>query len=474
MVGIAHAAGSTIIEKAESCIAMFYLLFKQFIRAKSTVMALALLLIAGVISMATGKQYLEKQKSNIERASALQQEHLRRNVSYYNNELGLLMYHLRFAFVNEIDPLNVLSVGQRDVNSSVQNINIRNLEAQRYDTDLTNPVSLHAGNLDLGFVIIYLFPLVIIAFVYNLLSEEKEAGALKLWLVQSQKPIRFLRLKLFIRMLAVYIVLFLLLMMAFVWLDLPLHERTIAFCTVAVLYLLFWFAIAYWVVSWKKNSNINAVVLLSIWVMLTIVIPASLNNYINNLYPLPEAQELALKQRDGYHEKWDMDKSITMQAFYKHYPQLEKFGVPGGKGFSWLWYYAMQQMGDDDAAVATGDLFNKLWKRDAVAKTLAAFVPGLHTQLAMNDLSRAGLQNQLLFLDSTARFHEKIRLQFYPKIFSNQMPGEVRWTDFKVNYFKETTRVVWGKLCLPLVLFVVIAYLLAAFNFKRNPLKNFI
>lgn len=451
---------------------MFYLLLKQFIRAKSTVTALIILLLAGIISMATGKQQLQKQKDNIARIAVLQQEHIQRNVKYHNTELGSLMYYVRFALVNEPDPLNALSVGQRDVNSSVQNINIRNLEAQRYDTDLTNPSALHAGNLDLGFVLIYLFPLVIIAFVYNLLSEEKEVGALKLWLVQSQKPIRFLQIKLCIRMMAVYMVLLILLITGFFWLGLSLNERFMAFCAVAILYLLFWFAISYWVVSWKKNSNINAVALLSIWVMLTIVIPASLNNYINNRYALPEAQEVALKQRDGYHQKWDIDKAITMRGFYKHYPQFEKFGVPEGKAFSWLWYYAMQQMGDDDASAASAELYNKLWKRNAVTKTLAAFVPGLHTQQAMNDLSRSGLQNQLLFLDSTARFHEKMRLYFYPKIFSSQPVNDENWSVFKVNYFVETTKTAWSWLLLPILVFIAVIYPATVFNFKRTPLNN--
>lgn len=451
---------------------MFRLLFIQFIRAKSTITAMFLLLLAGIISMTTGKQQLHKQKENIARIAELQQEHIKRNVQYHNSELGSLMYYVRFALVNEPDPLNALSVGQRDVNSSVQNINIRNLEAQRYDTDLTNPASLHMGNLDLGFVIIYLFPLVIIAFVYNLLSEEKEAGTFKLWLVQSQKPIRFLQMKLSIRMIAVYAILLLLFMIAFYWLELSWNERFLAFCAVAFLYLLCWFAIAYYVVSWKKNSNINAVTLLSIWVMLTVVIPASLNNYINNRYPLPEAQEMTLQQRDGYHQKWDMDKTLTMRSFYKHYPQYEKFGVPEGKGFSWLWYYAMQQMGDDDAAIATKELFAKLWKRNEVTKSLAAFIPGLHTQQAMNDLSRAGLQNQLLFLDSTARFHEKLRLYFYPKIFTAQPVNNENWSAFQVNSFVETTRTAWAWILLPLIFFSTVIYLVTVFNFKRKPLNK--
>lgn len=449
---------------------MFYLLFKQFIRAKSTIAALVLLLLAGLLSLATGRQHIQKQKENTRYVSALQKEHIQRNVQYFNNEFGLLMYYVRFALINETDPLNALSVGQRDVNSSVQNINIRNLEAQRYDTDLSNPVSLHAGNLDLGFVIIYLFPLVIIAFGYNLLSEEKESGTLKIWAVQSQYPIRFFQLKFFIRLLFVFTVLLVLFVTAIFWLNLSLNERFFAFAAVSFLYLLCWFAITYWVVSWEKSSSLNAVVMVSIWVLLVIIIPASINNYINNRYPLPEAQNVALTQRDGYHKKWDISRELTMQGFYKHYPQFAKYGVPPGTAFSWLWYYAMQQMGDDDAQEATKQLYDKLRKRNKVAETIAEFIPGLHVQQVINDVSRAGLQNQLLFLDSTARFHEKMRLYFYPKIFDNKPVNQENWSLFDVSFFRDTTPVNWVRILLPLIVFITLLYGLAYINFIRKPL----
>ena len=66
---------------------MFHLLFKQFIRAKSTLTALILLLLAGIISMATGKQQVQKQRANISHIATLQKEHIERNVKYYNSEV---------------------------------------------------------------------------------------------------------------------------------------------------------------------------------------------------------------------------------------------------------------------------------------------------------------------------------------------------------------------------------------------------
>ena len=48
---------------------------------------------------------------------------------------------------------------------------IRALEGQKYDANLTNPANLLLGNLDFSFVLIYLFPLLIIAFTYNIIAE---------------------------------------------------------------------------------------------------------------------------------------------------------------------------------------------------------------------------------------------------------------------------------------------------------------
>ena len=129
---------------------------------------------------------------------------------------------------------------------------------------------------------------------------------------------------------------------------------------------------------------------------------------------------------------------------------------------------------NDDAQEATKELYKKLWMRNHITQTLASYIPGLHTQQTMNELSRAGLQNQLLFLDSTARFHEKMRLHFYPKIFDQQPVSQENWAAFEVNFFRETTKTDWVRLLLPLFLFIVLIYGLTYVNFKRKPLNQIV
>ena len=82
-----------------------------------------------------------------------------RNIKFHSDDLGLLLYYLKFSLVKEQNPLAALSIGQNDINPSIQSVKILTLEGQKYDTDLVNPTKLLYGNLDLSFILVYIFPL---------------------------------------------------------------------------------------------------------------------------------------------------------------------------------------------------------------------------------------------------------------------------------------------------------------------------
>jgi ABC-2 type transport system permease protein len=199
---------------------------------------------------------------------------------------------------------------------------------------------------------------------------------------------------------------------------------------------------------------------------LTVVLPAMLNSFLTTAYPTPEALATTVAQRDGYHRKWDTDKAETMEKFYAHYPQFRVFPLPD-KTFSWLWYYAMQQMGDDDAHHDAEDLHAKLEAREQASRRLSAFVPTLHTQLTINELCASSSQNHYQYLDSLTRFHEQKRLFFYPKIFSEADVKAENWASHTVAYFKENKRVNWWGLSLPFVLYGLILSVWAGWNLRR-------
>lgn len=434
------------------------LLFKNFVRSKGLMLGLLLLFISGLISLNIGKQFLEKNAQIIEKTAHYQQENIDRYVQNVNKEMGLLLYYLRFGMVNYTPNLAGLSIGQRDINPSIISVTIRNLEEQKYTTDLMNPMYQLLGNLDFSFVLLYFFPLIIIAFCFNIISEEKEEGTWSLLLTQAQNPKNVLLWKLAIRYFSILTVLFTLLIIAKFYLSIAFDITFIALCLVAILYITFWFSIAWLVVSWQKGSSQNALILLITWVMLTIIIPASVNATVAAIYPVPEAFKTTLDSREAYHSKWDKAKEPTIEKFYQHYPQFRKYKHPQGYDYSWLWYYAAQQMADDESLVSSQQLKEKLQQRERLVQIIGWAVPSINTQLSFNQLSFTDIQNNLNFWGALEKFHEQKRLYFYPKIFAEMPVNQENWQQFKLVSFQDTVLISWLTTIFPMLLISLLCF----------------
>ena len=182
---------------------------------------------------------------------------------------------------------------------------------------------------------------------------------------------------------------------------------------------------------------------------------------------MPEAYETTIDSRDGYHTKWDLPKEPTIEKFKEHYPQYEKYSHPEEASFSWFWYYAMQQMGDDESLDARQGMKEKLHERIKLTKWIGYFVPSIHTQLSMNALSRTDMSNYINYMEAIESFHEILRLSFYQKIFeANPIEGE-NWGDYKLDYFIDQ-REISLIILLPLILANFFFVIIANFSFKSD------
>ncbi len=417
---------------------MYSLLVKQFFRSNTVWLAFGIIMILGILSIGTGKQFLTQKQEAIVKTiekQEKQEELIKKQNQLRENDIGLLLYYLKFSFINPVQPLSGISIGQSDLNSHIQNVSILNLEGQKYDTDLVNPMRLQVGNLDLSFLIIFLFPLVIIALSFNVLSEETEKGTWRMITIQGTSPFKFLLMKLGIRILFISIALGILFLLSKFILGIPFTIDFLYIIMISYVYILFWFSLCFFVILLRKSSNTNAITLLVSWLLLVVFLPILVNNYITNKYPVDEAFTMTIKQRDEYHKRWDTDKKETMDKFYKHYPQFKKYELKK-ESFSWLWYYAMQQMGDDESQHEREDMYNKIKNRERLSNQMARFFPPLQVQLSMNNIAKTSLKHHINFLDETSNFHENLRLQFYPKIFENQKSSSVNWKNFKPEYFE--------------------------------------
>jgi len=428
----------------------FKLLIYQFIRSKEVRISLVLIMLLGLIGIFIGKRHIIEQQKAINEVTTYQKDHFERYVTAHNDDLGLLLYYVKFAFINPSNKLNGISIGQSDLNPSIKRITIKTFEAQKHDTDLINPMNLQSGNLDLSFVLIYLVPLLIIVIVFNVLSEETDTGTWSLVTIQTKSKLRFVINKLWVRFLFVTSISVLLFLSSILILNTSFTVELLLMFTLSVLYIVFWFTLSFFIISFKKSSRFNALTLLTTWLVLLILLPSGINAYVTSKYPVPEALNTAIVQRDGYHTKWDKEKLPTIQKFYAHYPQFEKYGYPT-EGFNWLWYYAMQQMGDDDSQKERGALNAKIKKRERVSQNIASWIPNMHMQLTFNHLAGNSLGQHIDFLEATEQFHEKLRLFFYPQIFEEQLAESVDWEEFSPEYYQPNQEVIPIKSIFPLL-----------------------
>ncbi|SOD13836.1 DUF3526 domain-containing protein [Pedobacter xixiisoli] len=442
-------------------------LYKQFFRNRGNLAALLLLWLAGTVGIYTGKRFLERNEDIIAKSASYQQQSIAKNVALHQDNMGLLLYYLKFNFVNETPKLAALNIGMRDLNPSIQGVTIRNLEEQKHNSDFYNPANAAAGNFDFSFVLVFLFPLVIIAFCYNLISEDQEKGTWKLLSVQSGNLRRLIDAKILLRLLAISVVYLILLLTAVIWIGIPLDTHLLIYTSIGWLYLVFWFVLCRWIISFQGSSAQNALVLVVCWVAMNFIIPMSANLIFQKIYPVKEGLEAQMAQREGYHNKWDEAKAPTMQQFYKAYPQFSQYKVGENVGSSYVWYYAMQHAGDMEAAGAAKAYDQQLKHRNDAAILLGYILPNVQTQLMGGREAGTGMENYLAYGEALQQFHEAQRLFFYPLIFSEQRAGLVDWSRQTVKVFSDSRKSDPLQLFLPYLFFITLLFVLSNQKFKK-------
>lgn len=416
---------------------------KNFLAGRAILAGLLVIFLAGLYALEHGRRVIEAQRRVIVAAPHMQRAHLEKMLAQHATPdgPGNVLYYLNFFTTHEPSRYAPFSLGLRDVHPFNLKVRMLTLAGQLYDGEINNPATLALGNFDLAFLLVFLYPLLIIAFTHNTLSAEQEQGTWALICAQPVAPRRMLALKFVLRFASIVAVWLLTLCLSIPWLRVPL-DRRLAYCTVlSLLYLLFWAALTWFVLGFRRSSNFNALALLGGWLTLEILLPAALNVALAAWLPVPEAFAVTLAQREGYHQQWDRPKAETMQRFFARYPEHASFQAPPDK-FSWGWYYAAQHLGDEDAAPATAQLRAKLRQRQQWLHRLAWLVPTISAQAALNQLAQTELENHLAYLDSVRDFHERVRQFFYPALMRDSVGPPIRWEYLPQHQFSDEAGVV--------------------------------
>ena len=96
-------------------------------------------------------------------------------------------------------PLQPLAVGQSDLFPYFIKLTTQSRQSTVVNDEIENPLTLLTGRLDLSFVTLVVFPLLVLALTYNVVSLEREQGTLALLMSQPVVASRVLLRKLMLR-----------------------------------------------------------------------------------------------------------------------------------------------------------------------------------------------------------------------------------------------------------------------------------
>jgi ABC-2 type transport system permease protein len=317
----------------------------------------------------------------------------------------------------------LLAVGQSDLFPSSVAVTTRGKETLTGTLETENPMHLLVGHFDPAFVLVYLYPLFLLAFSYNLLVEEKESGTLALVQCQSVSLRALLLGKLTARVALLVAPVSVLTVVAPCvigrgpWvageLSLLLGAGLSSF-----FYGLFWLLVcALSNLRTHQSSQGSLAGLLSAWIALTVILPAAISEGAQVLYPAPPRSLLIEKARTASLEATEQGSAI-LARYYADHPELaaiERAKAPDPKDSSARRTLVDQQV-EDQLQPLRHAFEEQVARQQTIVGRTRTLLPPVALLLSLSEASGTGQSRLRGFQQQVSAFHETWKAWFYPKI----------------------------------------------------------
>jgi ABC-2 type transport system permease protein len=318
--------------------------------------------------------------------------------------------------------LAALAIGQADVYPISATVNMFNHQHELFtQVEHENPLNLLNGIFDLAFVIVYLYPLFILALSYNLLSAEREQGVLAMTLAQpvGLRQMAFakcaLRAGIFCAlgiMSSVGAILF----TGFNFSSKSDWTRILLWLATVVLYGVFWFAVSLTVNALGARSAANAIVLVSVWVFLVLVVPSLLHLVASYMYSAPARMELIHAARRSSNEGEEEGKSLVTK-YYAAHPEFAGGDKSPNYTDEGRLYYAVHAKITRDLEPLMSRFYTQLDRQQQLINRYCFVSPAIIAQEALNDLAGTGAARFALFRSQATALQSAFQSFFISPLF---------------------------------------------------------
>jgi ABC-2 type transport system permease protein len=413
--------------------------WKQLMRDRWVVMLLIIFVALCLFAAANGKRKMETHQSEIAESIRLMNKAdeghkamidsvdlgLKKNLEPWLNPKKLSFVGNRAARVAAMPakPISFIATGQSDLYSHSVKPTLYGEAYLLGFSELSNPVQLMFGSFDLAFVIIYLLPLLVLGFSYNLLSSEKEQGSLRLTIAQPISLYQWLFSKMLLRFLIMTAIVWISLLGAMSINGISVFDQFTEILQVLLLitaYIFFWFLVALIVNSFGRSSGSNAIAMISIWVGLVLLLPAIISQLANNIYPVPSRMNMIHEMRMAQAEAEKKADDI-LDGFYRDHPELAQRDTLAQNQYQfYLKYFASQDIVRKAIRPVIDDYQSKLKAQQDWVDALRFISPSLVLQNSFNNIAGTSSQHYTAYREQVIQFAESWRSYFLPRMFRNE------------------------------------------------------
>jgi ABC-2 type transport system permease protein len=307
-------------------------------------------------------------------------------------------------------PLALAAVGQSDIFPPVVKVTTGSKDSFLFADEIENPAHLSIGSTDLAFIVVYVFPLVILALTFNLLAGEREQGTLAMTLAAARRTGAALAGKFCARTLTPIVAT---LMIVALGVGLFADANTLAstdflrLMAIIVLYGLFWAALAAVVDGMGRSSAFNALTLVGVWAALALIAPAAINSLASFIHPAPSRIDMTLAARAASTDA-DKARDAALARYMDEHPGEKRGSAREG---------TLRRLAVQEAAfrrvedvIAAHDA--QLEKRRALVDRSSFLSPTLLAYGALADVAGTSDARYAGFLDRIAAFHRDWRTFF--------------------------------------------------------------
>jgi ABC-2 type transport system permease protein len=314
--------------------------WKHFIRSPFKIVAIVLFILACMYGLHNGADLYDKQTKEIERIKKEIATENKTTLAYFDtNKKGpknrpwidvttpyWAIWSTRTFQFKKPSPAIVYTIGQAEQYGFYKAID---MSSSPYDADMAqeiaNPERIQSGTLDFSFVVLFLWPLLLLILLYNIRGQEAEQGFLPLVFIQTGSENWWLLARTLFYVLLLLFILFWVLVYGAMLTNVFGADNVFWKVYLCVsIYLIFWAILYFFILKYGKNTVSNTLQMIGIWLLISFVVPAAIQQWLSIEKPTNLMVDFIDAKRDKTDEIYNLSNEIIYQQLFDLYPNLNQ------------------------------------------------------------------------------------------------------------------------------------------------------